>query len=74
MRGFFLEEKILYTVKKANDFPILSRDVTNQTLPGWEKLKLFPVREGLVSGIPAGWGRENHKAFLQCNKYHPTRR
>ncbi len=23
-----------YTVKKASDFPVPSRDVTNQTLPG----------------------------------------
>ena len=28
---------ILYTVKKVTDFPVPSRDVTNQTLPGWEK-------------------------------------
>jgi hypothetical protein len=27
---------ILYTVKKANDFPVPSRDVTYQTLPGRE--------------------------------------
>jgi hypothetical protein len=26
----------LYTVKKDNDFPDPSRDVTNQTLPGHE--------------------------------------
>jgi hypothetical protein len=25
-----------YTVKKVNCFPIHSRDVTNQTFPGWE--------------------------------------
>jgi NhaP-type Na+/H+ or K+/H+ antiporter len=24
----------VYTVKKVNDFPVPSRDVTNQTLPG----------------------------------------
>jgi len=28
-----------YTVKKDSDFPIPSRDVTNQTLPGREQFK-----------------------------------
>ncbi len=28
---------LLYTVKKVSDFPVPSRDVTNQTLPGLEK-------------------------------------
>jgi hypothetical protein len=37
--GKYPSEKIkLYTTlyKKVVDFPIPSRDVTNQTLPGWE--------------------------------------
>ncbi len=41
-----------HTVKKARDFPIPSRDATNQTVPGI--IKLFPSRESLVSNIPAG--------------------
>ncbi len=28
-----------YTVKKIIDFPVPCRDVNNQTLRGWEKLK-----------------------------------
>jgi hypothetical protein len=31
-------EKVRYTVKKVSDFSVPSRDVTNQTLPGREKL------------------------------------
>ncbi len=27
---------IFYTVKKGTDFPVPSRDVINQTFPGWE--------------------------------------
>jgi hypothetical protein len=47
-----------YTVKKANDFPVPSRDVTNQTLsncsprPGRVWFKLFLARESLVQIIP----------------------
>jgi hypothetical protein len=29
---------LFYTVKKVNDFPVPSRDVTYQTLPGRENL------------------------------------
>ncbi len=29
-------ENVLHTVKKVSDFPVPSRDVTNQTLPGRE--------------------------------------
>jgi hypothetical protein len=29
---------IIYTVKKVSHFPVPSRDVTDQTLPGREKL------------------------------------
>jgi hypothetical protein len=47
-------------------FPVHSRDVTNQTLPGRGIIKLFPARESLVSDIPARNGKTaNH--FLQCN-------
>jgi hypothetical protein len=43
-----------YTLKKVKDFSVPSRDVTYQTLPGWE---LFPARESLVSDIPAWDGK-----------------
>ncbi len=47
----------IYTVKKVSDFPVPSRDVTNQTLPGRPgKIVLYPARESLVSDIPAGAG------------------
>jgi hypothetical protein len=32
----YTKETIEYTVKKVNDFPVPSRDVTNQTLSGRE--------------------------------------
>ncbi len=35
--------QIQYTVKKISDFPIPSRVVTNQTLPGREKLRKSPT-------------------------------
>ncbi len=35
-----------YTVKKVNDFPVPSRDVTNQTLPGREWVLLATSRLG----------------------------
>ncbi len=38
----------LYTVKKVSNFPVPSRDVTNQPL-----IKFFPVRESLIRDIPA---------------------
>jgi hypothetical protein len=47
---------IQYTVKKVIDFPIPSRDVTNQILPG-RVINLFPARERLVSDISAGDGK-----------------
>ncbi len=52
----------LYTVKKVSVFPVLSRDVTNQTLPGREKINYS--RPGRVY-IPAGDG-EIANLFLQC--------
>jgi hypothetical protein len=33
-----------HTVKKVVDFPVLSRDVTNQTLPGEDNL-IIPSQE-----------------------------
>ena len=46
-------------------FPVPSRDVTNQTLPGREKFNYSRPGRGLVSDIPAG-DRENDILFLQC--------
>ncbi len=46
----------VYTVKKFIVFPVPTRDVTNQTLPG---------RESVVSDIPAGDGKTAN-LFLQC--------
>ncbi len=53
---------IQYTVKKVNNFPVPSRDVTysNLSLAG-----IFPARESLVSGIPAGDGKIN-KSFYSA--------
>ncbi len=40
-----LSTQLRYTVKKVNDFPVPSRDVTYQTLPGREKFTYSrPVR------------------------------
>ncbi len=52
-----------YTIKKVSDLPVPSRDVTNQTLPGRDKL--FLARENLVNDIPAGDGKIGN-LFLQC--------
>jgi hypothetical protein len=39
-----------YTVKKVNEFPVTSRDVTNQTLSGREQLNYsWPGRVWLVT-------------------------
>ncbi len=43
--------------KKFNDFPVPSRHVTNQTLPGREIVKIFLAWESLISDIPAGDGK-----------------
>ncbi len=40
-------------------------DVTNQTLPGQQIIKLFPAMESLVSDIPAGDGKTANLC-LQC--------
>jgi hypothetical protein len=51
-----------YTVKKVCRFPVTSRVVTDQTLPGQEKFNYFPSRE---SDIKAGDGKIVN-LFLQC--------
>ncbi len=57
---------LIYTVKKVTDFPVLSRDVTNQTNSPWPKMiKLFPDRESLDSDILAEDG-EIATLFYQC--------
>jgi hypothetical protein len=54
-----------YTVKKVNDFPVPSRDVTDQTLPAAGIIKLFPSRERLDR---TGNGKPH---FLQCKSLAP---
>jgi hypothetical protein len=47
----------LYTVKKVHEFPVSSRDVTNQTPPGQEWLSydvIIPAQGEFGSDIPAG--------------------
>ncbi len=52
------------TVKKFNDFPILSRDVTNQTLPSREEINYS--RLGRVWLVASWLGTGNGNLFLQC--------
>ncbi len=59
--GRIKRRKSGYTVKKVSDFPVISRDVIFQTLPG----RIFPARESLVNDIPDGDGKIA-KLFLQC--------
>ncbi len=57
----------MYTVKKVSDFPVLSRDVSNQTLPGGEWFNYsIPRRESLVTDIPV-WDEEISNLFRQCS-------
>ncbi len=56
----------VYTVKKVIAFPVPSWDVTNQTLPGIDKL--FQARESLVSDILAV-DRKNYNLFLHCRSH-----
>jgi hypothetical protein len=51
--------------KRVSHFPVPSRDVTDQTLSGREKTKLFPPRKSLISDIPARDGKTAN-SFLQC--------
>ncbi len=53
-----------YTVKKVTGFPVPSRDVTKQTLPGREYY-IIPV-QGEFGWWHPGWGREKDNRFLQC--------
>jgi hypothetical protein len=56
-------EQLIYTVKIFNDFPVHSRDVTNQTIPRREYKNYS--RPGRVWYIPAGDGKMAN-LFLQC--------
>ncbi len=59
----------MYTVKKVHEFPVSSRDVTNQTPPGQELFSydvIFPSQGEFGSDIPAGDGKLAI-FFLQCN-------
>ncbi len=53
-------------MKKVTDFPVPSRDVTSQTLPGGENFNHATARESLVTGIPAGDGKIGN-LFSQCS-------
>jgi hypothetical protein len=50
--------------KKISDFPVPSRDVTNQTLSGREKFCYSPP--GRVCLVTSRLGWENSPSFLQC--------
>jgi hypothetical protein len=52
----------VHCIKKVNDFPVPSRDVTNQILPRWEKLNYsWPKRVWLVA---SRLGKGKWKTFL----------
>jgi hypothetical protein len=53
----------MYTVKKVIVFPVPSRDVNIETLPGRELLNYSLARESFVSGIPAGDGKNDNLFF-----------
>jgi hypothetical protein len=58
-----------HTGKKVSGFPVRSRDVTNQTLPGLESLNYsLPVRVWLVT-YRLGTGK-SITSFLQCTGTH----
>jgi hypothetical protein len=64
-RGKVVPPKCGYTVKKVAHFPLPSRDVTNQTLPGRELFNYSRLGRVLVSDIPAR-DRKIDNIFLQC--------
>ncbi len=60
-----------YTVKIFNDFPVPSRDVTNQTLPGQEQLNYS--RPGRVWLVTSQLGTGKAVTFLlQCRQILPN--
>jgi hypothetical protein len=60
--SFFLK---LHCKKTVFVFSVPSRDVTNQTLPGWELLN-YSQPGSLVSDIPAAGDGKNDDLFLLC--------
>jgi hypothetical protein len=59
---------LLHTVKKVHEFPVSSRDVTNQTPPGQEQFSydvIIPAQGEFGSDIPAGDGKLAN-LFLRC--------
>ncbi len=67
MVAVYVETILDYTLyKRVSHFPVPSRYVTDQTLSGREKTKLFPPRKSLISDIPAGDGKPAN-SFLQCS-------
>jgi hypothetical protein len=55
----------MYTVKKVSGFPVPSRDVTNQTLPGRELLNYSRSRGVWKETSRLGTGKQL-TSFLQC--------
>jgi hypothetical protein len=51
---------MVHCKKRLLIFPSPAGMFTNQTLPGWDFIKLFPTRGDLVSDIPAGDGKINN--------------
>jgi hypothetical protein len=49
----------LYTVKKVIDFPVPSRDVTNQTLPGQEKFNYSRLERVWLVTFRLGTGKSS---------------
>jgi hypothetical protein len=60
----------LCTVKKVNDIPVRSRDITYQTLHGWAGPNyIIQTRESLVSDIPAGDGNVAYLLVQRCQLF-----
>jgi hypothetical protein len=59
---------MIHRKKKVHEFPVSSRDVTNQTPPGQEKFSydvIIPAQGEFGSDIPAGDGKLAN-LFLRC--------
>jgi hypothetical protein len=63
------EDWLNYTVKKFNYFPVLSQDVTNQTLPGREKFNYsWSGRVWLVTSL-LGTGKSSTFFYSVCGLF-----
>ncbi len=60
----------IHCKKKVGDFPVHSRDVTNQTLPGLELLNYS--RPGRVWLVTSRLGTGESPTFLQCTRVGTT--